>query len=149
MATITEDYVSLETAKLLREKGFNEKTLAYYECDILCHGEWFEWNNSPMGQISAPTLQMTMKWLREIHLWNIHAEQKCFDSGNRLHSKPYLLWCPYIQDVKQPPEKWDFGMSNRKDIIPDDFYYKGYKMAFDTYEEACEEAIKYCLDNLI
>lgn len=39
-----EDYVSLETAKLLKEKGFDA------ECDY---------------EYAAPTLQMAMKWLRE------------------------------------------------------------------------------------
>ncbi len=72
---ITEDYCSYEVAKLLEEKGFDEKTLSYYyENNVLCHGDWFEWNRSPLGHIAAPTHQMAMKWLRKeknlfIHVW--------------------------------------------------------------------------------
>lgn len=51
MTTITEDYVSFETAKLLKEKGFDEKVISFY----------------PPGDIQRPTLQMAMKWLRERH----------------------------------------------------------------------------------
>ena len=62
---IKERYCSIELSKLLKEKGFDEKTLAYYDDDILCNGDWFEWNRSPLGHISAPTHQMACDWLRE------------------------------------------------------------------------------------
>ena len=61
---ITEDYVSFEIAKLLEEKGFDEKISSYYEDNTLCLGEWFEWNRSPFGEIAAPSHAMAMKWLR-------------------------------------------------------------------------------------
>lgn len=48
---ITEDYVSFNTAKLLKEKGFDEECQQYY-------GDY---------KYSCPTLQMAMKWLREVH----------------------------------------------------------------------------------
>ena len=77
---IAEDYVSFETAKLLKEKGFNESCISVYHdgelqlvssLGIFCsegYGEQIltytnsecEW--SPI-MISAPTLQMAMKWL--------------------------------------------------------------------------------------
>ena len=46
---IEEDYVSFETAKLLKDNGFDEKVVSFY----------------PPGNIQRPTLQMAMKWLRE------------------------------------------------------------------------------------
>ena len=46
---ITEDYVSFESAKLLKEKGFDEECQQYY-------GDY---------KYPCPTLQMAMKWLRE------------------------------------------------------------------------------------
>lgn len=70
---ITEDYVSFETAKLLKEKGFDEETHGYYPIKGDATGRLFansssEYNhNHSQVQISAPTLQMTMKWLREVH----------------------------------------------------------------------------------
>ena len=116
---ITEDRISFETAKLLKEKGFDEYC-GYYSSD----GEYWGYcvcNHKGKDYISAPTLQMTMKWLREkgwfIHI-NIIREASC--------------WTVDIQDIKN-----NVGL-----YIP-----KGY--GFSSYEEACEAAIKYCLENLI
>lgn len=49
---ITEDYVSFETAKLLKEKGFEQP---------FDYGKWFP----------KITIQMAMKWLREKHSYQI------------------------------------------------------------------------------
>ena len=63
---ITEDYCSFETAKLLKEKGFNYPTLHYYydkDGDLV-----FSYNiGAGKNEFVAPTLQMAMKWLREVH----------------------------------------------------------------------------------
>ena len=144
MATITEDYVSFETAKLLKEKGFTEACDKKYFGDD-CSGPSYireHWEDgggvSPMSNsdlddgskyadISAPTLQMTMKWLREKHnivvepfiregaeyVWFIHRIETMFN-------KKYLVFC--------------WGSKNTK---------------YERYEQACEAAINYCLKNLI
>ena len=52
---VTEDYVSFDTAKLLKEKGFGQLTYA-------CYGY-----RAVDDDIMRPTLQMAMKWLREAH----------------------------------------------------------------------------------
>ena len=68
MATITEDYVSFETAKLLKEKGFNEPCLKqYYNNGELSNVSIEAKYNTIDNQVSAPTLQMAMKWLREVY----------------------------------------------------------------------------------
>jgi hypothetical protein len=125
---ITEDYVSFEVAKLLKERGFDEKTLSYYEDNVLCHGDWFEWNRSPLGHVAAPTLQMAMKWLREVH--NKHC-----DIG-------------YDIDVK-----WFFQIIDLKETIEDHytemkFYHSNNQCNFKSYEQAAEAALKYTLENL-
>ena len=72
---ITEDYVSFEIAKLLKEKGFD------VECDYLyidgkvvrAQGGACNWNKGETlfadykNECSAPTIQTAMKWLREAH----------------------------------------------------------------------------------
>lgn len=125
---ITEDYVSFEIAKLLQEKGFDESTsMVYMSYGELCKLDRFESIcNSNYNDITksyfkytAPTLQMAMKWLREVHHYLIVVGNK---NGNYL----YL-----IKDLKA---NTDLGIS-------DDEYIR--------YEEACESAIKYCLENLI
>ena len=118
----TEDYISFEIAKLLKEKGFDEKTFTYYEDGMLCHGDWFEWNRSPLGHISAPTHQMAMKWLREVH--NI-----------AVVIVPSMFWGKYNVSIYKKGNDYPIGFDGDSLI--------------SSYEEACEAAIKYCLTNLI
>ena len=65
-----EDYVSPETAKLLKEKGFDWSTYAYYEDEdnpniSLRASKAINWNKTEF--ISKPTLQEACKWLRKVH----------------------------------------------------------------------------------
>ena len=126
---ITEDYVSFETAKLLKEKGFDIWGDGSYDSGIEIYKEY-----SPSGLLNscaaskphskgypAPTLQMVMKWLRNIHGLFIHIDV----------IREASCWLADIQDIK--------GDVN---IYP-------VKNEFPNYEEACEAAIKYCLKNLI
>lgn len=138
---ITEDYVSFEVAKLLKEKGFNEFTYSYYSKDDeesepelcmenLCSDNW---NGTPDEVndlwFSAPTLSMTMKWLREEKDIYIQVMLDGWACGG--HLGYYVV----IQKTDL-----DFEMM-LQDAVDEVFY--------STYEEACEAAIKYCLENLI
>ena len=64
---ITEDYVSFETAELLKEKGFYE-FCPYSYSTFFPNSPHFGVTDLRKGsmkhQIYAPTLQMAMKWLR-------------------------------------------------------------------------------------
>ena len=125
---IKEDFVSFEVAKLLKEKGFNEPTWTRYEDnDEVIFGDKYNWNNSPMGQISAPTNQMAMKWLREVH--NLFIELYVVKN----YSKKKLEYTYSIQDLDFQGS--DDGIECCKN--------------WDTPEQACEIAIKYCLEKLI
>ena len=70
---ITEDYVSFETAKLLKEKGFDSECHShYYAChrpdgSVQYHIAEIYSLKSLKDFYLAPTLQMAMKWLREVH----------------------------------------------------------------------------------
>ena len=125
---ITEDYVSFETAKLMHDKGFN---LAEF------HGRWaIDYDNVPNtdeedldGKIIVAewqypliTIQMAMKWLREKHNLGV------FPSWSQVFG---LYGCRMYYLKKGSQE----------------FYSVGVR--YNTYEEACEAAIKYCLENLI
>ena len=119
MTTITEDYVSFETAELLKEKGFEEECVYFYDWDeedkiyrICSNGGSCNEARFP-SYYSMPTLQMAMKWLREVHKQSIN------------------LW--YDGDI------WSSD-------IYGDFCFVGH---FKSYEEASEAAIQYCLKNLI
>lgn len=69
-----EDYVSLEVAKRLKEKGFNEYCGAYYHLnwDDMTEEECFEYapnhdfRNKDNGyRVGSPTLYEAQKWLRK------------------------------------------------------------------------------------
>ena len=127
---ITEDYVSFETAKLLKEKGFGEEVLTYYVYDTESKSyefrfddRWDNPNNFPGDCISAPTLQMAMKWLREVHSRYIEIY---IDNS---HNFKDIVFRPAIYD-KELDCLWE----------SDNFL---------TYEKACETAIKYCIKNFI
>ena len=120
---IKEDYVSFETAKLLKEKGFDE---ACYKRYAPTHKGYLladDAGHSNLGlsddNYSAPTLQMAMKWLREVHNIAIETEWE-------------HLWYAYIKPMTSKPSEEDY-----------------YQCESSKYEEACEAAIKYCLEYLI
>lgn len=63
-----EEYVSLETAKLLNDKGFVDGSNTLY--DLRRKGEFFTQaspytNGSDNGIIEAPTLWVAQKWIRD------------------------------------------------------------------------------------
>lgn len=133
MGQIVEDYVSFETAKLLKEKGFDWTESPFYsEQD---RNEWRQ-NNSytvpneeynPELPFDSETLtlvaphvshQMAMKWLKKVH--NLHIE---------------VLYNAF----------WDYYQY----II---FYHGGKiesDMAYHSFEDAAEAVIKFCLKKLI
>lgn len=133
MATITEDYVSFETAKLLRKKGFDEPCRSYFidntdYIDNIYSAD--EVTDIQLGvcELLKPTHQMAMKWLREVH--NIYLN---------INVRVILgQWAGYDISVYTTDND---GFLNKnipiklKDNIP--------------YEEAVEASIKYALENLI
>lgn len=127
MATISEDYVSFETAKLLKDKGFDTAVRSYYQKiddDITYHIEDFRnWNVYDMWY-SMPTLQMAMKWLREVYYIHI-----AVDRG----PKGYHL---SIQTIPLGVVKYI-----TREITGNTYV--------NSYEEAIEAAISYCLEKLI
>ena len=131
---ITEDYVSFEMAKLLKEKGFNEKT---YRCYNLCTEEHelsdtddIALNNWELDNdgVAAPTLQMAMKWLREKCYCHIVIDYTFKADANL--SEEYVSYCYSVENAKT-------------------YVQCTYNEWYSTYEEACDAAIKYCLENLI
>lgn len=73
-----KDFVTLEVAKLLKEKGFNEECYAYYRNGVLIYAMYQDYSsiNDMLYQyilndkIYTPTLYQAQKWLRDKH--NIH-----------------------------------------------------------------------------
>ena len=132
---ITEDYVSFETAKRLKEKGFNEECSCFYNnieygtAGLEVDGQLY-YKNSALDdeEYAAPTLQMVMKWLREVHC--IFIEPTVGETNGK-------TWYDFdIIPINKREIVW-----NHYDSLP--------FVECNSYEEACEAAIKYCLENLI
>lgn len=115
------DYVDVETAKLLKEAGFDwighhyynvEEGHDYVEHVGLSPANW----NDIDGRLSAPTLAVAQKWLREHGNWIVSV---CFDGTN------YVL-----------------------DVFQDYLCYLPYR-EYDNYEEALSAGIHACLEFFI
>jgi hypothetical protein len=121
---ITEDYVSFEVAKLLKEKGFDVPCIGLYsvrskefhlDCTKRC-------NNGGLFEYAAPSHAMVMKWLRETHHIDICVCRELDEQGKCFNG--------YIAVVYQN----DCYKVTIREVTED-----------LTYEEAANKAIKYCL----
>ena len=130
---ITEDYVSFEVAKLLKDKGFDcpcevwysEYTSQFFRGEkytIIEFDDHNRFNENYKFLCYAPTLQMAMKWLRET--FEIHCQ----------------IDCPIAAS------NWMYGI---RDLNKDEWVTLRNMGDYDTYEEACEAGIRYVLENLI
>lgn len=84
---ITEDYCSFEVAKLLKEKGFDECCRAFITQNVnfALESDGRVFNHILLdNEYAAPTLQMAIKYFREIHhidicvCREIDEQGKCF-----------------------------------------------------------------------
>ena len=93
---ITEDYVSFETAKLLKEKWFEGYSIIniYDEDAVNAYIKELKEKHLPYSSddpklkefyYTIPTLQMAMKWLREVH--NIDIFPWKIGNANELKTK--------------------------------------------------------------
>ena len=140
-----DEIVSLETAMLLKEKGFNEPCSYYYEDDELYklayyHGDGtgFVCNNSHISdrflceemQCTAPTQSLAQKWLREVHHITFNANPHS-DNDEII----YVVTIKVISIKKHIDFNVMMTTSNKATM-------------FDTYEDAIEAGLKYCLKSI-
>ena len=141
---ITEDFVSFELAKLLKEKGFDSECRYVYNNDgekiaaqIFTEGEsvvsnydierigktngWINYLQETYAFL-CPTLQMAMKWLRKVH---------------NLFIEPYYTVFGFRASVTDT--KTENTVYTQAD---EDGYYASPELS-------CESIIRYCLENLI
>lgn len=133
---LNDEFVSLETAKLLKLKGFD------VPIHTACHqvfkdkdevSIWYgdrkeNFNDLPEEEnsqkfYSCPTQQMAMRWLREKHKIHINVR--------------YL-------DFLEHGEVWDATV-----VIMSNFNEQVIENTENTYEQALEFALQYVLKNLI
>lgn len=130
---IKEDRVTFEIAKLLRDKGFSQNTFEI-DCNVCYKYNGNLCNNAKSisgvdREISyiAPTIQMVLKWLREVH--NLFVFPFPQMNTNKFWTEIYQL---------SDNQEWE------------NLYYESIDLQdYSTYEEACEAAIKFALEHLI
>lgn len=127
-----EDYVSLEVAKLLKEKGFDYATLYYYEKN----GKLGMMNLDAQSQMRKhgymndiyprPTLYEAAKWLRNKHKLHIDVGM-CGDYATDADGNKVAEW-----------DFWTFDIYYTENFSHHIFDCFGQ---YDTYEEALNEGI--------
>lgn len=152
---VSEQYVEFETAKLLREKGFDADCEYVYTNDgtekRVCAEHFMEGescvNNSDIERVAkydgwitytqgdyaylCPTQAMALRWLREEKHYYIQIMLDSWALGG--HSGYYIV----IQDINSDFEEVSPAVNDNDDVF------------FKTYEEAAEAAIKYVLEKLV
>ena len=130
MKQITEDFVSFEVAKLLKEKGFKEIVQSLWIGEDEYHYISTEsikpddYNSGGTCLYSAPTQSLALKWLREVH--NIYIDILTYTTGKNTQFR----WVGYDKGRLFSQEE-------------------GKTIYFNSYEEAVEAACSYVLKNLI
>lgn len=118
---MTDDYVSLETARLLKEAGFDWKCEWFFtEKELLGHSSISKNHNEihEYGGCSRPTLSLAAKWLRKEN--NIYVE------------------------VIRKFTCWKFSLINLNPVC----IIKLTAGSFNTYEEALEKGLKEALERI-
>ena len=129
---IKEAYCSFEVAKLLKEKGFNERSSASYDSKGQLQEGYGYWNKTPIWY-AAPTHQMAMAWLRE----------------HGLHINASISYDYSVDADGNKVDRWTFWFFEILSSFSGNLIYTEEVNQYDSYEEAVEAALKYCLENLI
>lgn len=136
---IEESYVSFDTAKLLKEAGFDAPCRGVYVTDRTGYYEFREYDNKQTKddlcwntddgfqyEYLAPTQALAARWLREVHriVVDVAFIPPLFDGVN---------WQYFIENMDDMLWKGDFEPSDRR---------------YKTYEEALEEGLKRSLERI-
>lgn len=137
---MTEELVTLETAKLLKEKGFDWKCERTIDCDkiarrydrpqdISCCTEI----DGELVEFLCPTLYVAQKWLRETENIHVLSIPKIAHSYNNFGETVNTEVAFYYWDI--------YIVGDRHKHIVQDFVIN----QFSTYEEALEDGIQEAL----
>ena len=153
------EFVNFSIAKKLKEKGFKEKCLAYYDIDDnvgLLHNTQYGDEYSPYQYTDllqshntdttvvqpddsenccdAPTISQVLKWLRE--------EKEIFIR--------VTLSYDYSTDADgEQVDRWTFWLFEVFSVGSGSLIYTEEISEYDSFELAALAGVEYCLDNLI
>ena len=143
MATIVEDYISFEVAKLLKEKGFNISNISLgiknWICCMYDENGNIHWGIYDKNWYFRITHQMAMGWLREVH--NIFISINLTLTVDPDKYPP--LYYGYILDTKTGESLINYDETN---LLVDE---NKQPRCFEKPEQAIKAGLKYVLENLI
>ena len=137
---IKEAYCSFEVSKLLKEKGFVAQEIYYIyyyyeEDDGYCFEKLLNGNKfDSKKMVAVPSHQMAMAWLRE--------------EKNLIITIDYDRY-PVISDENKYKTRIGYGYNIQTKGNPEDYYGMHSEYVYNSYEEAIEAALKFCLTKLI
>lgn len=150
-----EPLISLETAKLAKDKGFPQdfnklRGDNYYNYKGELNGDVTEYlrvlirkeDTSKFESIKAPSQSLLAKWLRDVHKIFLSVE-RCVIGSDEWEFGYYIDWLP----KEHHEEKRRVGFFKEKKSFVDN-YPHSYSGAWHTYEEALEAGLFAAL-NLI
>ena len=146
---ITEDYVSFETAKLLKEKGFENDAIS---CINVFKGHIYKIQDRIINvddDVTIPTTQMTIKWLEETYHILVVVDYIYEFTDTSWVYKIYRLG-----ENGEPERCAVKGVSYDENNNPTEHIvgYRDYDVSYKDYatrKEAEDEGIRYVLENLI
>jgi len=136
-----ETYISFETAKLAKEKGFKEKVnysfvdLSSFDSGIDRAQYMHSQNHNEKGhRYSCPSQSLLQKWLREEHEIIVFAQHETIDDAESAWTWAIKI---YVQEGVE-------GTRKKKEY---DFWKCHYSLSYEnmmwwkTYEEALEDGL--------
>lgn len=125
-----EAYVNIETAKLLKQAGFN------WTCEngYLTHSGLFtsgHFSNNSDNGVAAPTLDVAKRWLREVKHYNLEIKILSITGG-------CLCWYYKVYKLE-----YCNGVYHEVKFLAQS------EVTTDTYELASDEGIQKCLTTIL
>lgn len=125
---LTESYVSVELAKKLKKAGFREYCRRYIDIDKYGVTSGFalenDFNDKGDQTYSQPTIDLVLKWLREVHFIHVFVDS--------VSDKAKNLWKFEVKPI--------VGNSHSFTLLSAPMY--------DSWEKAMEEGILKALENI-
>ena len=133
-----EAYCSFETSKLLKKKGFDEECTHYYTDELIEYTNGvYSRNSKNCDRCTSPTHQMACAWLRENYDIFIQVRR------DNQYYEGYAVE-PVTEHDKKRGHKPEYFA-----IVLDALSVTKTYTRSESYEDAVDAAIKYCLENLI